>query len=214
MARTVITVARQMASGGDHIAAELAQSLGVQLLERQILEAAAAAAGVSPETISQAEHVPSFLERMLEYLGQHAGGLDPLSNFALESPASLTMTTDNYRHLIEEVMRKTAQESDSVIVAHGGSVVLRDLPYVFKVFLCAPFRIRVQRLQEYEHVSTEEAERRIREDDKIRLDFFQTYHKVNWLNPALYDLTINTARIDNTTAVELIRSAHAKAMLE
>ena len=101
MARRVITVARQMASGGDQVAVELARTLGIPLLERQILEAAAASAGVSTETLDQVEKVPSFLERMLEYLGQHSGGLDPLGNFSMERPASLTMTTDNYRHLIE-----------------------------------------------------------------------------------------------------------------
>ncbi|MBI2887044.1 MAG: cytidylate kinase-like family protein [Chloroflexi bacterium] len=214
MPRTVITVGRQMASGGDLIAAELAKALGVQLLEHQIIEAAAAAAGVSPETIIQAEKVPSFLERMLEYLGQHTGGLDPLSNFSMERPAGQTMTLESYRHLIEDVVRKTAEESDAVIVAHGGAVVLRDMPYVFKIMVCAPVRVRAQRLQEFEHIAADEAERRIREDDKTRIDFFQTYYKVNWLNPAVYDLCINTARLDTEAAVDLIVKAHGKAITE
>ena len=214
MPNIVIAVARQVWSGGDDIAAELARVLGVQLLDRQIIEAAAMAVGVSPDTIMEAERVPSFLERMLEYLGQRHGGLDPLNDFTIEQPTTLTMGTENYRHLIEDVLRKTAQETDAVIVGHGGAVVLRDVSYVFKVMFCAPLRMRVQRLQEYEHLSTEEAERRIREDDKNRLDYFQTYYKVNWLHPALYDLCINTARLDTTTAVELIHQALGKAHLE
>lgn len=214
MPKTVITVARQVWSRGDDVAAELARVLGVQLLDRQIIEAAAMAVGVSPDTILEAERVPSFLERMLEYLGQRPSGLDPLNDFTIEQPASLTMGTENYRNLIEDVLRKTAQESDAVIVGHGGAVVLRDVPYVFKVMVCAPLRTRVQRLQEYEHLSFEEAERRMREDDKNRLDYFQTYYKVNWLHPSLYDLCINTARLDTNAAVELIHQALGKARLE
>ena len=67
MARTVITIARQMGSGGDLVASELAQSLGIQLIDHEIIHAAAEGAGVAPEAISQAESAPSMLERMLEY---------------------------------------------------------------------------------------------------------------------------------------------------
>ena len=214
MGRTVITVARQMGSGGDLVAAELARALGVQFIDNQIMEAAAAAAGVSPETMSQAEKVPSPLERMLEYLGQHTGGLDPLTDFSMEGAFVPAMTMDSYRQLIEQVIRKTAEESDAVILRHGGSVVLRDVPYVFRVLVCAPARLRIQRLQEYEHISMEEAEQRTREDDKTRLDYFQTYYKVNWLNPALYHLCISTDRISTQAAVEIIKSAQSRALLE
>ena len=215
MSRTVITIARQIGSGGEEIASELAQALGVQLIERQIIEAAASAAGVSADTIAQAEKVPSLLERMLEYLGQHAGGLDPVGDFSMEGAVTAgafnpAMTTEGYRQLIEDVLRRTATESDAVIVAHGGNVVLREVPYVLKVMICAPVRVRSQRLQEMEHISAEEAEKRVRDDDKQRIDYFQTYYKVNWVNPALYDLTVNTNRIDTQTAVNLIRSAQTK----
>ena len=47
-------------------------------------------------------------------------------------------------------------------------------------------------------------------DDKQRVDYFQTYYKVNWLNPALYDITINTARLDNQAAVEVIKEAQSR----
>lgn len=218
MEHTVITVARQIGSDGDRVAAELARVLGIQLIERQILEAAAAAAGVSPEAIQQAEKVPSFLERMLEYLGQQGGTLDPLGDMSAEAPAVLgafnpALTTDAYRLLLEEVIRKAAQESEAVIVAYGGSVVLRDMPNVFKVLVCAPSRMRMQRLQDTLHCTPEEAERYVREDDKLRADYFQAYYKVNWTNPALYDLTINTARISVQSAVELIQNAHKQVKL-
>ncbi len=219
MARTVITIARQYGSGGDEVASDLAQALGVQLIERQVIEAAAAAAGVSPETIAQAEKVPSLLERMLEYLGQHAGGLDPVGDFSMEGAVTAgafnpALTTEGYRQLIEDVIRRTAAESDAVIVAHGGSVILREVPYVFKVMVCAPVRVRALRMQELEHISAEDAEKRVRNDDKERADFFQTYYKVNWLNPAIYDICVNTSRLDTPTAVDLIQAAHGRFVQE
>lgn len=218
MPRTVITIARQIGSEGDQVAGELARTLGVQLIERQILEAAAADAGVSPEALQQIERAPSFLERMLEYLGSQGSGLDPIVDAPVAESLATgafnpALTTDAYRLLLEEVIRKTALENDAVIVAHGGSIILRDMPFVFKVLVCAPSRLRMQRLQELLGCSAEEAERRVREDDKARGDYFQTYYKVNWTTPALYDLCVNTARLSTQTAVDIIVKAHHDAKL-
>ncbi|MSQ28450.1 MAG: cytidylate kinase-like family protein [Dehalococcoidia bacterium] len=213
MSRTVITIARQMGSGGDLIGSELAQTLGIGLIDQQIITDAAAAAGVSPETMMQAESAPSVLERMLEYLGQHTGGLDPLTDFSMEGAFTPALTGDSYRGLIGQFVRKTAAESDAVILRHAGGVVLREVPYVFRVLICAPVRLRIKRLQDYEHLSAVEADQRIRDDDKNRTDFFQTYYKVNWLNPALYDLCINTERVDVRAAVDVIIQAHKAASL-
>ncbi len=212
MAHTVITIARQIGSGGDVIAADLAHALGIQLIERQILEAAATAAGVSPDTIRQVERVPSFMERMLEYLGNQSVSTDPLvempvGGLVTAGGFNLGMTSDSYRDLLEQVVRKTAEETDSVILAYGGSVILREMPSVLRVLICAPVRIRTQRLAEIMKCSAEAAEQQVRDDDKARADYFQTYYKVNWTTPALYDLTINTARLSPMAAVEAIKTA-------
>ena len=214
MAHMVITIARQIGSGGDLIAADVAHALGIQLIERQILEAAANAAGVSPDTIRQVERVPSFMERMLEYLGNQSVSTDPLvempvGGLVTAGGFNLGMTSDSYRDLLEQVVRKTAEETDSVILAYGGSVILRDMPSVLRVLICAPVRIRFQRLAEIMNCSAEVAEQQVRDDDKARADYFQTYYKVNWTNPALYDLTINTARLSPMAAVEAIKTANS-----
>lgn len=211
MARTLITVTRQLGSNGDQLAAALAQALNIPLIERQIVESAASSAGVAVDAMDEAEKAPTFVERMLEYLGQHAGGFDPLTDFTMEGGAGGTgLTSDAYRHLVEQVLHRTAESSDAVIVGHGASVVLRDLPGVFRVLVCAPVRTRAQRLQEFEHISFETAEAKVREDDKRRTDFFQLYYKVLWTNPAVYDLCINTARVDVSTAVDIVKAAHAQ----
>jgi len=213
MNRTVITIARQMGSGGDLIGAEVAQTLGIALLDHQILHAAAEAAGVAPETMQQAEAAPNLIERMLEYLGQHTGGLDPLTDFSMESAFTPALTGDSYRSVIEQVVRKTAAETDAVILRHAGAVVLRDVPGVLRVLVCAPARVRIERLQEHEHLTAAESERRIQEDDKNRTDFFQTYYKVNWLSPALYDLCLNTAHLSDKAAVDLVVQAQRAVAL-
>ena len=209
MARTVITVARQLASGGDLIAATLAKALDVPLIQSQIMEVAAERAGVSPSTINDAERAPGLLERMVEYLGRY--GAAEGTEKVMELPFYDLLTRDDYRHLVEDVIRGFARDSDAVIVAQGGSILLRDAPYVFKVLVTAPIDLRVRRLQEHEELDRPEAERRITDDDKSRLDYFRTYYKVHWLNAGLYDLCINAASLGTSAAVNVILAAHREA---
>ncbi len=216
MARTVITIARQLGSGGDFIGGSVARVLGIPFLDHQIVEAAAAQAGTSANVVLDAEHVPGVVDRMLEYFVQAGGGTDRdvvLGSewYALEYPFSSGLTRHDYRRLIEAVLKRTAAERDAVIVGHGGSVVLRDMPHVLKVLVWAPLDVRVERLQAADDLPEAEARRQILEDDRQRSDYFHTYYRVNWLDATQYDLCFNTGQIEPPAAVvEMILTAHAR----
>ena len=68
MGFTVVTIERQTGAGAEKVAALVATGLHYQLLDAEIVRRAAAAAGVSTETIEHSEHVPSFFERILSGL--------------------------------------------------------------------------------------------------------------------------------------------------
>ncbi len=56
-------------------------------------------------------------------------------------------------------------------------------------------------------LSKREAQSRVRDSDRARSDYLRRYYDVDWLDPTLYHLTINTGRIPISTAVELIVTA-------
>ncbi|MBI2911268.1 MAG: cytidylate kinase family protein, partial [Chloroflexi bacterium] len=66
MGKIVIAAARTLGSGGEEVCAEAARRLRSPVLEREIITRAAASAGVSEDTVQEAERVPSFLARMVE----------------------------------------------------------------------------------------------------------------------------------------------------
>lgn len=203
MAR-VITIARQMGSLGDEIAQRVADELRVPLVDREIITRAATLAGVSEESIMEAEKVPSFLERMVSLLGQYpvTWDLDVQTTTATTQPPPISVA--EYRRLIDDVVRNIAQTGSAVIVGHGSQLVLKDRTDVVKVFICSSFDLRVERVQEYLKVSKREAEEHVRQDDKERDDYFHTYHRVTWKDPYLYDLCINTSRIGIDAGAEVI----------
>ena len=206
MARTVVTFSRQMGAWGEEIALRVADKLGVPRLDREILTRAASTAGVSEEAIQEAEHVPSFLVRMVELLGRYPLATE-LGTPMADLPMPPAMSTDSYRKLIEEVIRGVADRGGAVIVGHGGQVVLKDYPYVLRVFMYAPFKMRVARLMAEEGIPAPQAQRQLQEKDREWGDYIHSYYHANWTDPQLYDLMINTGRLNIDACVDTVLRA-------
>ena len=206
MTGKVITVSRQLGSDGEEIARRLADKMGVPYLDREVVSNAAALAGVSEETVQEAERAQSFLERMVELLGRYPVAAElgaPLPDL----PPTPPLTVDTYRRLIEDVIRSLASKGPAVILGHAGQIALREDRTVLRVFICAPVERRVAYLMTREGSIAAAARKRIQDDDNRIGDYFRTYYKVTWTDPVLYDLLINSDRISIPAAVELILKA-------
>ncbi len=57
----IVAVARPVGTAGEEIAQLTAEKLGFRFYDYQVVQTAAQEAGVSPETVSEAEHTPSLL---------------------------------------------------------------------------------------------------------------------------------------------------------
>jgi cytidylate kinase len=105
------------------------------------------------------------------------------------------------------VIRGLAHEGNVLLLGRGGQVLLKDHPGALHVQTVAPVAHRVQVIMTRHGFSKRNAQNRVRASDRARFDYLRRYHDVDWLDPTLYHLVINTARIDVTTAVNLIIDA-------
>jgi len=94
-----------------------------------------------------------------------------------------------------------------VIVGRGGQVLLKDVPGILHVRVISPFEARVKRMTETEGFEEKQAARFIRQGDQESFGFIHTFFHVNWDDPCLYDLIINTAKISVGTAIQWIAAA-------
>ncbi|MGB3905185.1 MAG: cytidylate kinase-like family protein [Anaerolineae bacterium] len=122
------------------------------------------------------------------------------------SPAvpSFGVTLKDNVDMVEMVIRNLALEGNVVIVGRGGQVLLRDTPCALHVLIVAPFERRVFTLVEREGIEERDASARLRASDRARMDYLRRYHGVDWLDPSLYDVAINTFKISSPLAAELI----------
>jgi cytidylate kinase len=205
MTANVVTFAIQLGSGGFEIAQEIAEKLDYRYLDSEVIARAAELAGVSPDTIAAAERWPTFVERMLERLALTtvvSEGVLPTPPTA--NPATMMLTSADYRQLVEQVVKSLAAEGRCVIIGHAGQAILRNKPRVFKVLVHGSKDRRAERLASEQGLDMKEAMSQVKDNDRQRIEFFKHVYNIDWLESSSYDMTINTDDVDRHTAVSLI----------
>ena len=171
----VITISRQLASGGAYIGHLVARKLGYQYVEREVLYAAARALGVDIKDVSgQDEKKSGFLESMLKSFVFGA----PEAPYV---PPSRKPVYDEELFTAEcRIVRQIAESNNTVIVGHAGFAVLSGRPNVFNVYIHAPKEFRMARLMKFHTLSEEEALVEIEESDRRRELYLRTRTERDW----------------------------------
>jgi CMP/dCMP kinase len=169
----VITVSREYGAGGGEVARRLAETLGWELLDRELLHRAAAL-----------EHVP---DAEWERLDEKA--LSMTDRMRLHPPHQ------RYMHGLTEAARQAASRGKVVLVGRGTRQLLGDMPDVFHLRLVAPLDWRVQRMALREGWPLEQARARCLEVDRSRERFTRYFFGPDVLQPEQYDLVTNSDRV-------------------
>lgn len=176
----IITISREMGSGGIPIAHQVAEKLGYQLIDGEAIMEAAKSYGLSPEALEQAdEKPPHFVD-------------------TLDSKQFLDL------HLIELIILESALKGNVVIYGRGGQDLLKDISSVLRTRITAPFEDRVERWAEREWLDPDRARYLVRKSDQQRAGFIKYYFDRDWEDSVHYDLVINTQRLSEETAVNII----------
>jgi hypothetical protein len=180
------------------VARQVSEQLGFRYYDWEITSEAADRAGVTPNEVIAAERVPGFVERMMRRLGAaSAVTVEGSPLFGELSPATwnnalLSMTSDDYRQFIERIVLELADRGDAVIVGHAAQYTLRDRPATLRVLIHGSMSQRIQRLAIEQELTLDEAKARIKLQDKDRSELLRRVYHFDWLDAAMYDLSLNT----------------------
>lgn len=208
MKTNVVTVARQVGTLGEEVARIVADELKFRLLDYRVVQAAAEEAGVSTETIAEAEHKPSFFTRIIEALARNPAG--PATGQWME-PVNMAgtplLTSADYRELVRQVVEDYAAQGDVVFLGHGAQFTLGTRPDVLRVLVTGTKEVRKRRVMTGMVCSEEQAAEVVSRTDSERTSYFRDYFNADWLSPAEYDLAINTDHMNPAQAAELVLAA-------
>jgi cytidylate kinase len=112
--------------------------------------------------------------------------------------------SEDYLQLTNAVILDYARQGDAMIVGRGGQMILRRRPGVLHVQFVGKFENRVYNICQREDVKWREAAHRLRRADEERAGYMRRFYGVDWLEPGLYDLVLNTDQIPDEAAVDMI----------
>ncbi len=177
---SVIAISRGTYSGGEALAAGVAERLGYRCISREVILDAARGCGISEEELNAAmEKPPSFWERLV---GQRAAHLVHVQ-----------------ANLCEQ-----ARGGDLVFHGHVGHLLLPGISHVIRVRVIADMEFRIQAAMQRRHLWRHEALAYIEKVDRERRQWVRFLFDVDWEDPRLYDLVLNLSRIRIATAVEAV----------
>lgn len=189
----IITIGRKYGSGGREIAKLVADKLGIAYYDKEIITNAAKESGLCDDFLENFEQTPtgSLLYSMV--MNAQNGG------FYMNKPIELVA----YEAQVNAV-KNAAKNGPCVIVGRCASYLLRDDYDILSVFVTAPVDYRMERIMKRDSLSKREAQAQINRMDKARASYHNYYADTKWGAADTYDLCINTAKISDEDAAELI----------
>jgi cytidylate kinase len=175
-----ITISRQLGSLGTQVAHEVGRCLGYRVVERQLINQAALQAGVPEMALAT---------------------IDDLDLLGLRPTLAARRA---YHEAVKRVIEDLAMTGDVVIVGRAGQVILKDHPDVLHVRIMAAATLRAERIARAQNIPLDAAQAQVEASDRARRTYMRRYYHVNWDDPHLYDLIINTGRLTIDSAADLI----------
>ncbi len=179
--KNVIVIGRQYGSGGHDIGKALADKLGYQFYDQEIIKMAAGTTGMTPEFIGKKEEsmTNSLLYDLINQVYQYG-------NEKEEAPKDKIFEAES------NVIRELAEKGNCVIIGRCSDYVLRDNSRVLKIFFTAPMESRLKRVMGRLGLTEKEAQHKINKEDRRRADNYRYYTGRIWGAAANFDITVNT----------------------
>lgn len=184
----IITIGREFGSGGREFGRRLAEELGYEYYDKEII------AAIAEKTSMSQEYVQEILEGKPHtlYPITIAQSMFITDNFYIQQEQSIYLAQS-------EIIRELAQKSNCVIVGRCADFILRDLkPY--RIFVYADIDSRIKRCiarntDSQKHFSEKEIKKHILSIDKNRAKYYNFYTGNQWSDKSNYDLCINTTDV-------------------
>ncbi|MCI5705515.1 cytidylate kinase-like family protein [Candidatus Pseudoscillospira sp. SGI.172] len=196
MERTYITIGRQFGSGGREVGKKVAQALGIPYYDKELLAVAAKESGLSHQFLQAYDERPtnSFFYSLV--MGQQ-NLLVGAQNVTVEQLAAKAQ---------RDAVQSVADKGSCVIVGRCADYLLRERGGLLRVFICADWDKRIDRVCRRDGLGQKEAEEKLRRMDKTRAAYYSFHTDRKWGAAETYDLCINSSRKGPDATADLILS--------
>ena len=185
---TVVTVSSEPGSGGQVIASGIAERMGYDLFQRDIIREIADRADIGVSVIESIEK-----ER-----------LSGIEDFIATLVSRRYLWPEIYLEQLMKVISVIGKHGMAVIAGRGANFILPPNERL-SIRVVAPIDFRVQSISRLLSISEEEARKRVIVKEAKRKAFIRKSFNADIADPINYDLTFNTEFIRYEAAVEAVQ---------
>jgi len=172
----IIAITREMGSLGKDVARGLGEALGLPVIYHEVID-------------HLADRLRVRKSHVIRLLDGSAGLLERLT---ADNTSLSIYTADEIYGLAASLTVK----GGAIIRGWGATHLLREVPHVVCVRVCAPFEVRKTRMME--RLASDDEERvaeEIRANDEAHGAIMRRHFGVQWTEPEHYDVVLNTKRV-------------------
>lgn len=198
MKNFVIAITRTCGSGGTTIAKMLAEDYQIDMYDRKLLRLASEDSGINEKLFAAADETTRKKPLFKAFKKVYSGELIP--------PESNDFTSnDNLFNYQAKVLRELTHRESFVVVGRAADYVLRDYPYLARVFIHAPHERCVAHEMDWMSISRKQAEAEIARMDAYRSAYYKYHTGKEWEDVRNYDLSLDTGIFTYEQCAEMIK---------
>ena len=204
----IITIGRQLGSGGREIGKKLAETMNIAYYDKEILDLTAKESGFNHELFDRMD------ERVQKrFLTGLRGMYFPVWGDNNHMTGYGGLSDEMLFQLQSDVIRKTADKQSCVFIGRCADYILRDRKDCLNVFICANEENRIKRIidnSEQKAVSEEKARDLMAQVDKRRATYYGFYTNKTWGVASSYHICLNSSVTGVNGAVSFIKEIAEK----
>lgn len=185
----IVSISREFGSGGRDIARKVAEDMGLELYDRNMLEDIAKAINIEPEVLEDIDEKPrnKLLSRRVK---GHSNSME-----------------ENLAQMQFEYLRRRADQGESfVVVGRCSETILKDRKGLVSIFIVGDKETKLNHAMEKFGISREEAVFKCERHDRSRRRYHNHYSDFKWGDSRNYDMCINSSRLGMEGTAEIIKS--------
>ena len=204
----VITLSREVGSGGRTIGRKLAERLGVRFSDKELVDALQAKLNLTAERI---EEMKGKKKRWLDDFIQLVAPV-PMSGMIVDGESdyiteyNLSKDVNDVFEAEKEILNGIADQGSCVIAGRSGFFVLKNRPNKVDILITASRENRIARIMRKQNLSREQAEDVINSVDKARDNYVKRYTGQSRYDARNYHIVLNMDYLTEDKAVDLIMS--------
>lgn len=197
MDNLIISVGRQLGSGGCEIARMLAKDFDCKFYDSELINMAAERIGFNPKLFARHD----------EHHGALRTFFSPLTGMMGRMGATFynnSLSQESLFQVQSEVIWKAAKESPCVFVGRCADYILRKNDHLFSVFITANDDDRIKEVAERLSCDLDTARKYIEKKETERASYYNYYTSKQWGASQSYDLCINSSLLGWQRTAEVI----------